>query len=906
MSFLSSGETENRLPLDAIFAPRTVAVIGASEKQGSVGRAVLWNLISNPFGGTVYPINSNRPNVLGIKTYKDIKSVPDPVDLAVVVTPASTVPGVISECVDAGVTGAIVISAGFKESGPEGARLEQELLKEARRGGMRVIGPNCVGVMRPYSGMNATFAAEAARPGSVGFLSQSGALCTAILDWSFRAHVGFSAFVSIGSMLDVGWGDLIDYLGDDPYTKSIVIYMESIGDARSFLSASREVALAKPIIVIKAGRTEAAAKAAASHTGSLTGSDEVLDAAFRRVGVLRVNSISEVFDMAEVLSKQPRPKGPRLAILTNAGGPGVLATDALIDNMGELAPLSAETMAALDAILPAAWSHSNPIDILGDADPKRYASSLEITAKDPNIDGLLTILTPQAMTDPTATAEHLRQHAKISGKPVLASWMGGAAVEAGQQILNQAGIPSYEYPDTAAHVFTLMWGSSYNLQGLYETPNGPVDSEIATNARESAEAIIAAVRRQGRTVLTEPESKQLLAAYGIPTVKTVVAETLDAAVAAAEDLGYPTVLKIYSETITHKTNVGGVQLNLRDADAVRAAFRAIESAVCERVGAKHFQGVSVQPMIKLNGYELIIGSSLDAQFGPVLLFGTGGQLVEVFKDRSLALPPLNTTLARRMMEHTKIYTALRGVRGRRSVDIAALEQLMVRFSQLVVEQKWIKEVDINPLLASPDRLLALDARVIVHGLDVRACDLPRPAIRPYPSQYITTWTDEDGTQVVLRPIRPEDEPLLVKFHGTLSERSVSLRYFHAMKLTARVAHERLTRICFIDYDREMALVADRKNPETGEHEIRGVGRLSKIRGTDDAECALVVSDPYQGLGLGTELLSRLLQVGRNENINRIFGDILPENIEMQRICEKLHFEMTHNIRESLIRATTKL
>ena len=906
MSFHSGGETENRLPLEAIFAPRTVAVIGASEKQGSVGRAVLWNLISNPFGGTVYPINSNRPNVLGIKAYKDIKSVPDPVDLAVVVTPASTVPGVIRECVDAGVTGAIVISAGFKESGPEGARLEQELLKEARRGGMRVIGPNCVGVMRPYSGMNATFAAQTARPGSVGFISQSGALCTAILDWSFRAHVGFSAFVSIGSMLDVGWGDLIDYLGDDPYTKSIVIYMESIGDARSFLSASREVALAKPIIVIKAGRTEAAAKAAASHTGSLTGSDEVLDAAFRRVGVLRVNSISELFDMAEVLSKQPRPKGPRLAILTNAGGPGVLATDALIENKGELAPLSAETMAALDAILPAAWSHSNPIDILGDANPKRYASSLEITAKDPNIDGLLTILTPQAMTDPTATAGDLRQHAKISGKPVLASWMGGAAVEAGQQILNQAGIPSYEYPDTAAHVFTLMWGSSYNLQGLYETPNGPVDSETATNARESAEAIIAAVRRRGRTVLTEPESKQLLAAYEIPTVKTVVAETLDAAVAAAEDLGYPIVLKINSETITHKTDVGGVQLNLRDADAVRAAFRAIERSACQRAGAEHFRGVSVQPMIKLDGYELIIGSSLDPEFGPVLLFGTGGQLVEVFKDRSLALPPLNTTLARRMMERTKIYTALRGIRGRRPVDIAALERLMVRFSQLVVEQKWIKEVDINPLLASPERLLALDARVIVHGLDARVSDLPRPAIRPYPSQYITTWMDEDGTQVVIRPIRPEDEPLLVKFHGTLSERSVSLRYFHAMKLTARVAHERLTRICFIDYDREMALVADRKNPETGEHEIRGVGRLSKVRGTDEAEFALVVSDPYQGLGLGTELVSRLLQVGRDENISRIFGDILPENIEMQRICEKLHFELTHNVKESLIRVTTKL
>ncbi len=906
MSFLSGTEPEQRPPLEAIFAPRTVAVIGATEKQGSVGRAVLWNLISNPFGGTVYPINSNRPNVLGIKAYKNINSAPDPIDLAVVVTPASSVPGVISECVDAGVTGAIVISAGFKETGPEGAHLEQEVLKEARRGGMRIIGPNCVGVMRPYSGMNATFAAQIARPGSVGFISQSGALCTAILDWSFKAHVGFSAFVSVGSMLDVGWGDLIDYLGDDPYTKCIVIYMESIGDARSFMSASREVALAKPIIVIKAGRTEAAAKAAASHTGSLTGSDEVLDAAFRRVGVLRVDSISEVFDMADVLSKQPRPKGPRLAILTNAGGPGVLATDALIENQGELTPLSVSTMTALNAILPSAWSHSNPIDILGDADPKRYASSLEITAKDPNIDGLLAILTPQAMTDPTATAELLRQHAKISGKPVLASWMGGEAVEAGQQILNQAGIPTYEYPDTAAHVFTLMWQSSYNLQGLYETPNLPIDSETATSARDRAESIIAAVRRQGRTVLTEFESKQLLAAYGIPTVKTMVASTVDAAVAAAEEFGYPIVLKLYSETITHKTDVGGVQLNLRDAEAVRAAYRAIQTSVAQRAGAEHFQGVTVQPMIKLDGYELIIGSSLDPQFGPVLLFGTGGQLVEVFKDRALGLPPLNTTLARRMMEQTKIYTALRGVRGRGSVDLAALEQLMVRFSHLVIEQKWIKEIDINPLLASPERLLALDARVIVHPLDTRVSELPRPAIRPYPSQYISPWTDEDGTQVILRPIRPEDEPLLVKFHGTLSERSVSLRYFHAMKFTARVAHERLTRICFIDYDREMALVADRKNPETGEHEIRGVGRLSKIRGTDDAEFALLVSDRYQGLGLGTELLSRLIQVGRDENINEIFGDILPENIEMQRICEKLGFIMTHNIKESLIRATTVL
>jgi acetyltransferase len=740
----------------------------------------------------------------------------------------------------------------------------------------------------------------------VGFLSQSGALCTAILDWSIQENVGFSAFISIGSMLDVGWGDLIGYLGDDPYTKCIVIYMESIGDARAFLSSSREVALAKPIIVIKAGRTEAAAKAAASHTGSLTGSDEVLDAAFRRVGVLRVSSIAEVFDMAEVLSKQPRPKGPRLAILTNAGGPGVLATDALIENGGELAPLSAETMAALNKVLPSPWSHNNPIDILGDADPQRYARSLEVTAKDPNIDGLLAILTPQAMTEPTATAENLQQYAKISGKPVLASWMGGAVVEAGEQILNQAGIPTYQYPDTASYVFTLMWRSSYNLQGLYETPHLPADSDTAAIARDRAEEIIASARRENRTVLTEIESKQLLAAYGIPTVRTVIAENADAAVAAAKDMGYPIVLKLHSRTITHKTDVGGVQLNLRDADAVRSAFQAIERAVRARAGAGHFQGVSVQPMIKLDGYEIIIGSSLDPQFGPVLLFGTGGQLVEVFKDRALALPPLNTTLARRMMEQTKIYTALKGVRGRSPVDVDALEQLMVRFSHLVVEQKWIKEVDINPLLASSERLLALDARVILHEAGVSASDLPRPAIRPYPSQYVSPWTAEDGTRLTLRPIRPEDEPLLVKFHATLSERSVALRYFHAMKYTARVAHERLTRICFIDYDREMALVADRKTPDNGGHEIIGVGRLSKIRGTDDAEFAIVISDAHQRLGLGTELLSRLLRVGRDENVRYIFGDILPENIEMQRICEKLHFKLTHDVKESLIRAEIRL
>ncbi len=897
---------EQRLPLDAIFAPQAVAVIGATEKAGSVGRSILWNLIQSPFGGTVYPVNPKRPNVLGIRSYPKIAAVPEPVDLAVVVTPAPTVPQVIAECVEAGVKGAIIISAGFKEIGPEGAELERKVLTQARRGRMRLIGPNCLGVMCPQKGLNATFAAEMAQPGSVGFLSQSGALCTAILDWSLRVHVGFSAFVSIGSMLDVGWGDLIDYLGDDPQTKCIVIYMESIGDARSFLSASREVALTKPIIVIKAGRTEAAAKAAASHTGSLSGSDDALDAAFRRVGVLRVDSISQVFDMAEVLAKQPRPRGPRLAIVTNAGGPGVLATDSLIEHQGKLAELSATTLDTLNRFLPAAWSHSNPIDILGDADAKRYARTIEVTSQDPSIDGLLAILTPQAMTDPTATARAVSQYASVAGKPVLASWMGGEIVKPGEQILDQAGIATFAYPDTAAQTFTAMWRSFYNLQALYETPTLSTRTENAEFAREKTSAIITVARAEGRTLLTEAESKQIMAAYGIPTVETRIATCEEHAVLASRSIGFPVVLKLHSKTITHKTDVGGVQLNLATDEAVRGAYHAIQSGIAMHAGHEHFQGVTVQPMVKVEGYELIIGSSLDTQLGPVLMFGTGGQLVEVFKDRSLGLPPLNTTLARRMMEQTRILVALKGVRGRRPVDLTALEQLLVRFSDLVVEQPWIKEIDINPLIASPDCLLALDAHVIVHGPDIRDSDIPRPAVRPYPSRYVSSWTAKNGSEFILRPIRPEDEPLIVKFHGTLSNRSVTLRYFHAMTLSSRVAHERLTRICFIDYDREMALVTEHQDPQTGDREIIGVGRLSKIRGTNEAEFALIVSDPFQRKGIGTALLERLIQVGRDEKIDRITGDVLPENVDMQHVCEKLGFQLVYSSGDPVIKAVLDL
>ena len=915
-------------PLNAIFAPKTIAVIGATERLGSVGRTVLWNLISNSFGGTVFPVNPKRFSVLGIKAYPTVAAIAEPIDLAVIATPAPTVSGIIRECIAAGVKGAIVLSAGFKEVGATGIELEQQLLAQIRHSQMRLIGPNCLGVMNPITGLNATFANSMARPGKVGFISQSGALCTAILDWSHRENVGFSAFVSLGSMLDVNWGDLIDYLGDDPYTESIVIYMESIGDARSFLSAAREVALTKPIIVLKAGKTEAASQAAASHTGALTGSDAVLDAAFRRCGVLRVNSIADLFDMAEVLAKQPRPKGPHLTIITNAGGPGVLATDALIANGGELTELSADTIASLNAILPAHWSHRNPIDILGDADPNRYAKTLEIAANDPKSDGLLVILTPQAMTDPSQTAEQLKPYAKLPGKPIIASWMGGSEVSQGELWLNQAGIPTYPYPDAAVQVFSYMWRSSYNLRGLYETPVLPTSYTIVKNrqdacstnhefsdgvgienrqdacsttnefsdgvgienrqdacsttnefsggvdilpARTQAEQIIHVARQESRTMLTEVESKQILAAYGIPSVNTCIATTEDRAVECASAIGYPVVLKLFSKTITHKTDVGGVQLNLMDENAVRNAYRSIKSSVQALAGEENFLGVTVQPMIKFEGYELIIGSNLDPQFGPVLLFGTGGQLVEVFQDRSIALPPLNTTLARRMMEQTKIYKALQGVRGRKAVDLAALEQLMVQFSQLVVEQRWIKEIDINPLLATSEQLLALDARIILHESDIDENQLPKLAIRPYPTQYATSWMMSSGISITIRPIRPEDEPLMIQFHKTLSEHSVYCRYFHFIKLSQRIAHERLTRLCFIDYDREMALVADYHNPQTSTHEILAVARLSKLHGINEAEFALLVSDSYQRQGLGTELLERLIQVGQDEKNRSNYG-----------------------------------
>jgi acetyltransferase len=876
--------------LESIFLPRSVAVIGATDREGTVGRSIVSNLLESKFPIKVYAVNPSHSEVLGVKTYKQIGDIPGGVDLAVVVTPAHTVPQVIGECVDADVKSAVVISAGFRERGHEGILLEGQIQKHLSRGSMRLIGPNCLGFMNPTIGLNATFAKSMPQKGSVAFLSQSGALLTSILDWGQSEQVGFSAIVSTGSMLDVGWGDLIYHFGNDPHTKSILLYMESVGDARSFLSAAREIALSKPIIVIKAGRSDAASRAAASHTGALTGSDDVLEAAFRRCGILRVQNIADLFYMAEVLSKQPRPRGPRLTIVTNAGGPGVLATDSLMATGGELTVLSSESLHELDGFLSSHWSHNNPVDVLADADAEGFVKAVGIASKDAASDGLLAIIAPQGLADPTQVAERMKPLAHTSGKPLLASWMGGDGVAEGTAILNAAGIPTFSYPDTAARAFTYMWRYTYNLRGLYDTPALVGGSDVAADARSKVSETVLRVRAHGGTMLNEFEAKKLLALYGIPVVETRMAENEEQAVACAAEIGYPVVLKLLSSTIAHKTDVDGVRLRLQTAEQVRSAYRAIQTAVVEKRGAEHFGGVTVQPMVQRDGYELILGSTVDAQFGPVILFGSGGVMVEVYRDRALALPPLNTTLAHRMMEQTKIYSALLGVRGRKPVNMTALEGLLVRFSQLVMEQPWIKEIDINPLLATSEQLIALDARVVVHDSAVQEEQLPRPTIRPYPSQYVREWSLKDGTPVTIRPIRPEDEPLMVQFHTTLSERSVYLRYFCSLSLSTRVEHERLVRICFGSYDRGFALVADRKNPDTGQHEVLGVGRFSAINRAE-AEAAVLVSDRWHGLGLGTELLASAARVARAEKFKRLSGEILRDNLATQAIFKKVGFRL---------------
>jgi len=877
------------MSLDPFFHPKSVAVIGASATPGSVGSILMRNLLANPFGGVVYPVNPKRKAVHGVLCYPSLMEIPEAVDLAVIATPAATVPTAMEACVARGVPAAIVISAGFSELGAAGRTLEKKI-KDIAHGKMRLVGPNCLGIIHPSSNLNASFASSMPKPGRVALLSQSGAICTSILDWAREKHIGFSTFVSVGTMLDVDFADLIDYFGDDANTRSIVLYMESVGDVKRFVSAARAVARSKQVIVVKAGRHEAGAKAAASHTGALAGSDAVFDAAIRRAGVLRVTTIPDLFNMAEILAHQPPPRGPSLAIITNAGGPGVMATDALMLGGGQLATLAPESIDALNKALPPFWSHGNPIDVLGDATPTRYQQAVAVCAKDPNVQGLLILLTPQAMSDPTQTARELAPFAKTEGKPVLASWMGGADVSEGRRVLAKAGIATFDSPEAAIQAFLHMVQYRRNQELLYEQPAALPEDWRPDHAR--VRAIIDKVRKprdersDSRGLLTEFEAKELLACYGIPTVPTANASRADDAVAAAKKFDFPVVLKLWSEVITHKTDAGGVILNIANENGVRRAFKEIETSAGNYAAAHNlralnvndvFLGVTVQPMIRMKGYELIVGSSVDAQFGPTILFGAGGVLVEVFKDRALGLPPLNRTLARRLIERTQIFKALEGVRGQKPIPLADLETLLVRFSYLLCDFLEIQEIDINPLLASPDGLIALDARVVL-----AAPDQPKPqlTIEPYPNQLTTSWTLKDATPIIVRAIRPEDEPLITRLHSTLSEQSIRFRFFSMVKTLSR---ESLIRLCHLDYSREMALVAERNGA------LLGVSRYYMNPQTQSAEFAIVVSDACQGQGLGDHLMRRLIVVARERGVKQLTGSVLRENHRMLALAKELGF-----------------
>ncbi|MFQ6095943.1 MAG: acetate--CoA ligase family protein, partial [Candidatus Bathyarchaeia archaeon] len=686
-------------------------MIGASNKEGSVGFRLLNNLIGVGFRGFVYPVNPFRPSVQGITAYPSVRKIPWQIDLAIIATPAHVVPQILEECGESNIPGIIIVSSGFGETGGEGRLLEEQILKLRSTYKFRIMGPNCLGVMRPSIKLNATFANKAAKPGSIAFISQSGALCASVLDWAAQANVGFSYFVSVGSMIDVDFADLIDYFGIDPETRSIVLFIESIKDARKFMSAARRFAGTKPIVVVKAGRSPEGGRAAASHTGAITGEDAVYDAAFRRVGIVRVEEIADLFNCSEILAMQPTPRGPNLAIITNAGGPGVIATDALASKGGKLAPLSEETIQALGKVLPPYWSKSNPIDICDDATVKRFKEVLEICFKDPNIDGFLIIYAPIGAADPTETARALVKVSKNTDKPILTSWLGDEDVREARDILRRNGIPTCSTPEEAVSSFMCMYQYARNLELLYETPEELPISPL-TDSRHLREVLEKAAN-EGREVLTEPESKEFLEAYGIPTAKAYTAKTAEEAVRIASEIGFPVVMKILSPEITYKTDFDGVFLNITSETQVKECFENLTRRVKEHAVPVEIEGVTVQPMIEKRGYELVIQSKKDPSFGSVIIFGAGGLGVELFNDISVGFPPLNQTLARRMMEQTKIYGYLLKGRGGRSANMRLLEEILVRFSQMIIDFPQVKEVDVDPLLIDEKNAVALDARIVI-------------------------------------------------------------------------------------------------------------------------------------------------------------------------------------------------
>ena len=867
-----------------LFEANSIALVGASDRAGSLGTVLLRNLSEAGFKGPLYPVNPGRETINGERCYSSIKDIGAPVDLAVVVSPAASVPGVMEDCGAAGVTAAIVLSAGFREAGEQGKALEQAVLDKARKHGIRFIGPNCLGVMRPDTGLNATFSQSMAKPGRIALVSQSGAMCTAMLDWAEPRNIGFSCVVSSGIAADVDFGEILDYLVFDPVTKAIMLYVEGIHDARRFMSALRAASRAKPVIVMKAGRYAEGSQAAMSHTGALVGSDDVFDAALNRAGVVRVHNYADFFAIAETLHTGIRTRGSRLAIVTNGGGPGVMAADFLADVGLPLAKLSDTTTMQLNDLLPDAWSGSNPVDVLGDASAELFAGAVAACLDDDNVDTVLAILIPTAMTDPTAIAEALVDLRDQNKKPMLTCWMGEASMRESRELFRDKGIPTYGTPEAAVDAFAATAAYQANQELLLQVPE-PL-SPRAKPDRDGAQLIIESALAEGRTVLDIVESKALLAAFGIPIVRSLPAHDPSEALAIAEEIGFPVAMKIHSKDITHKSDVDGVRLGISSGQDVRTAFRELVGTAQERMPDANIRGVTIEPMHRpQNGRELMLGVVNDPVFGPAISVGLGGTMVEVVRDRVIGLPPLNSFLAGRMIDGTRAARYLEQFRGKAAANREAIEDVLLRLSDMVCELPWLEELDINPLIVDTEQAWALDARVVVRKISPAMREYSHMAIHPYPRKLVDEHVLMDGTRLVIRPIRPEDARLEQEFVDGLSERSRRLRFMYALsKITPRM----VSRFTQIDYDREMALVAQ-VNVD-GENRQIAVARYVTYPDGRSCEFAIVVADEWHHKGIATELMKRLIDIARERRLDMMEGVVLRENEGMIALAEELGFD----------------
>ncbi|HSG77565.1 MAG TPA: bifunctional acetate--CoA ligase family protein/GNAT family N-acetyltransferase [Burkholderiales bacterium] len=869
--------------LTPLFEPAAVAVIGATERAGAVGAVLTRNLLEARYQGTLFAVNPKHRSVHGVPCFGAIGKVPGRVDLAVIATPAATVPDIIEQCGKAGVRAAVVISAGFSETGPAGAKLERALLENARRHHLRLVGPNCLGLMRPALGLNATFARGAALPGSLGLVAQSGAVCTAMLDWARPNGIGFSSVVSLGGSTDVDFGEIIDYLIGDPATEHILLYIEGVRSARRFVSALRAAARVKPVIVQKVGRHPAGSRAAVSHTGAIVGLDDVFDAVVKRAGVVRVKTIGQMVAAAQALAAHVRPRGDRLAVVTNGGGPGVMAADRAADLGIPLAELAPATLEALKPALPANWSHGNPLDLIGDADAKRYRAAVSACLGDDGVDGVLAILTPQAMTEPDAAAAALIEAARGSSKPVLACWMGDEQTAAARRRLAAARIPVFRTPDPAVDMFGHVSAFYRNQRALLQTP-GPVAAPDAPDLA-TARAIVDSALAARRSVLSEMESKALLAAFAIPIARTVVTRSAHEAMLVAGEIGFPVAMKIDSPEITHKSDVNGVRLNLGNAQAVRATWEEIVAEAKRLRPEAKVNGVTVEPMVRrAHGRELMVGVIRDPVFGPAIVFGTGGTAVEVHRDRAVALPPLNAFLIADMIRGTRVAKLLGPFRRMPPVDMAALESILLRVSEMVCELPELAELDINPLIADASGAIAVDARAVLQPGAPQRDRYGHMAIHPYPAHLVGTWRPAEGPEVTLRPIRPEDAQMEQAFVKSLSAET---RYFRFMDTLRELTPQMLVRFTQIDYDREMAFVAT--VPEDGREAEIGVTRYVANPDGESCEFAVVIADGWQRRGLGRRMMEQLIDVARARGLRAMVGHVLAENRGMLALCQKLGF-----------------